>query len=230
MLKKLQPKKILLLTAAISLLSTGMLFAAEEAPTSLDGDTVEYDMETGIIKAQGDVLMIRGDAKVTGNEAEYNSKTKEGKVVGNVIAVQKNARVTAQQVTSDANQHMIATGNVHGTMDDKTFIGEQVDYFQPDEYVLIENRGTITSKDGSFTADTMEGYLKEEHLIGTGNVYVDSPVNSLIAGGDLLNYYGANRGEAILTGNAWAVQHNNRLKSHKLTLHLAQNGKSTVSE
>ena len=74
MLKKLQPKKILLLTAAISLLSTGMLFAAEEAPTSLDGDTVEYDMETGIIKAQGDVLMIRGDAKVTGNEAEYNSK------------------------------------------------------------------------------------------------------------------------------------------------------------
>ena len=207
MLKKLQPKKILLLTAAISLLSTGMLFAAEEAPTSLDGDTVEYDMETGIIKAQGDVLMIRGDAKVTGNEAEYNSKTKEGKVVGNVIAVQKNARVTAQQVTSDANQHMIATGNVHGTMDDKTFIGEQVDYFQPDEYVLIENRGTITSK-----------------------VYVDSPVNSLIAGGDLLNYYGANRGEAILTGNAWAVQHNNRLKSHKLTLHLAQNGKSTVSE
>ena len=156
-----------------------------------------FGVETGIIKAQGDVLMIRGDAKVTGNEAEYNSKTKEGKVVGNVIAVPKNARVTAQQVTSDANQHMIATGNVHGTMDDKTFIGEQVDYFQPDEYVLIENRGTITSKDGSFTADTMEGYLKEEHLIGTGNVYVDSPVNSLIAGGDLLNYYGANRGEAM---------------------------------
>ena len=186
--------------------------------------------------ASGKVFIINchGCKEVGFPEEEVKALQKrlaeEGKVVGNVIAVQKNARVTAQQVTSDANQHMIATGNVHGTMDDKTFIGEQVDYFQPDEYVLIENRGTITSKDGSFTADTMEGYLKEEHLIGTGNVYVDSPVNSLIAGGDLLNYYGANRGEAILTGNAWAVQHNNRLKSHKLTLHLAQNGKSTVSE
>ncbi|MBQ5921232.1 MAG: organic solvent tolerance protein OstA, partial [Selenomonadaceae bacterium] len=87
-----------------------------------------------------------------------------------------------------------------------------------------------TSKDGSFTADEMEGYLKEEHLIGRGNVHVISPPNDMEAGGDLLNYYGLEQGKAVLTGNAWAVQYNNTLKSNTLTILLAKDGKATVTE
>ena len=115
-------------------------------------------------------------------------------------------------------------------MEDKTFTGPIVEYFQPQDYVLIRERGVITSKDGSFTADEMEGYLKEEHLIGRGNAHVISPPNDMEAGGDLLNYYGLDQSKAVLTGNAWAVQYNNTLKSNTLTILLAKDGKAKVTE
>ena len=219
------------MAAVSAVITTGTLSAAGE-PTSLDADTVEYDMATGVITATGDVLMAQGDLKVTGQEAQYNSKTQEGRVEGNVIAVQsaKNMRVTAQKLTSDAQQHMMATGDVYGTMEDKTFSGSVVEYFQPQDYVLIPQGGTITSKDGVFTADEMQGYLKDEHLIGKGNVHVVSQPNDMEAGGDVLDYYGLEQGKAVLTGNAWAVQYNNTLKSNKLTIILAKDGQAKVSE
>ncbi len=211
--------------------AAGTLYAADE-PINMDADTVEYDMETGLVNAKGDVLMVQGALKVSGQEAQYNSKTQEGMVEGNVIAVQseKNMRVTAHKVTSDAQQHMVATGDVHGTMEDKTFSGPIVEYFQPQDYVLIKQGGTITSKDGVFTADEMEGYLKDEHLIGRGNAHVVSQPNDMEAGGDVLNYYGLEQGKAVLTGNAWAVQYNNTLKSNQLTILLAKDGQAKVSE
>ncbi len=223
--------RALAMAAVSGMIATGTLFAAGE-PTSLDADNVEYDMTTGVVTATGDVLMVQGDLKVTGQQAQYNSKTKEGRVEGNVIATQsaKNMRVTAQKVTSDAQQHMVASGDVYGTMEDKTFSGAVVEYFQPQDYVLIPQGGTITSQDGVFTADVMEGYLKDEHLVGRGNVHVVSQPNDMEAGGDELNYYGLDQGKAVLTGNAWAVQYNNTLKSNQLTILLAKDGKAKVSE
>ena len=231
MLRKKNFTRGLVMAALSGVLFTGTLFAAGE-PTSLDADNVEYDMNTGVVIATGDVLMVQGDLKVTGQEAHYNSKTQEGMVEGNVIAVQsaKKMRVTAQKVTSDAQQHMVATGDVYGTMEDKTFSGEIVEYFQPQDYVLIPQGGTVTSKDGAFTADEMQGYLKDEHLIGKGNVHVVSPPNDMEAGGDLLNYYGLEQGKAVLTGNAWAVQYNNTLKSNQLTILLSKDGQAKVSK
>ncbi len=231
MFKKKHFCRALAMAALSTALTAGTLFAADEA-ASLDADVVEYNIQTGIATAKGDVLMVRGDLKVTGQEAEYNSNTKEGRVEGNVIAVQssKNMRVTAHKVISDAQQHMVASGDVYGTMEDKTFSGPLVEYFQSRDYVLIKQGGTITSKDGTFTADEMEGFLKEEHLIGRGNAHVVSPPNDMEAGGDLLNYYGLEQGKAILTGNAWAVQNNNTLKSNQLTILLAKDGKAKVAE
>ena len=231
MFKKKHFCRALAMAALSTALTAGTLFAADEA-ASLDADVVEYNIQTGIATAKGDVLMVRGDLKVTGQEAEYNSNTKEGRVEGNVIAVQssKNMRVTAHKVISDAQQHMVASGDVYGTMQDKTFSGPLVEYFQSRDYVLIKQGGTITSKDGTFTADEMEGFLKEEHLIGRGNAHVVSPPNDMEAGGDLLNYYGLEQGKAILTGNAWAVQNNNTLKSNQLTILLAKDGKAKVAE
>ena len=78
--------KALAMAALSGIIATGTIFAAGE-PTSLDADSVEYDMATGVVTATGDVLMVQGDLKVTGQQAQYNSKTKEGSVEGNVIAV-----------------------------------------------------------------------------------------------------------------------------------------------
>lgn len=231
MITRKQLVRALALAGISTLLAAGTLFAADE-PASLDADEVEYDIRTGIAKARGDVLMIRGDIKVTGQEAEYNSKTMEGRVEGNVIAVQpsRSMRVTCHKIVSDAQQHVTATGDVHGVMEDKTFTGPIVEYFQPQDYVLIREGGLVTSKDGMFSADEMEGWLKEEHLIGRGNAHVISEPNDMEAGGDLLNYYGLDQGKAVLTGNAWAVQYNNTLKSNTLTIILAKDGRAEVTE
>ena len=231
MFKKKLLARALAMACLASITVAGTLYAADE-PINMDADTVEYDMETGLVNAKGDVLMVQGALKVSGQEAQYNSKTQEGMVEGNVIAVQsdKNMRVTAQKVTSDVQQHMVATGDVYGTMEDKTFSGPIVEYFQPQDYVLIKQGGTITSKDGVFTADEMEGYLNDEHLIGRGNAHVVSQPNDMEAGGDVLNYYGLEQGKAVLTGNAWAVQYNNTLKSNQLTILLAKDGQAKVSE
>lgn len=240
MFKKRQFGRGLAMTALAVALMTGTLYAAGEQdgasgnePASLDADTVEYNVQTGVAIAKGNVLLVQGDLKATGAEAEYNSKTQEGRLEGNVIAVSpsRQIRITADKLTSDAQQHMVATGApVHGVMEDKTFTGPIVEYFQPENYILIREKGTITSKDGSFTADEMEGFLTEEHLIGRGNVYVNSPPNNLEAGGDLVNYYGLEQGKAVLTGNAWAVKDNNTLRSKVLTIYLNQNGQAEVAE
>lgn len=231
MFKKKMLGRALAIACLATITAAGTLYAADE-PINMDADTVEYDMETGLVTAKGDVLMVQGALKVSGQEAQYNSKTQEGMVEGNVIAVQseKNMRVTAHKVVSDVQQHMTATGDVYGTMEDKTFSGPIVEYFQPQDYVLIKQGGTITSKDGVFTADEMEGYLTEEHLIGRGNAHVVSQPNDMEAGGDVLNYYGLDQGKAVLTGNAWAVQYNNTLKSNQLTIVLAKDGQAKVSE
>ena len=196
-------------------------------PASLDADTVEYDMSTGLVVATDNVLMKRGDAKVSGARATYNTKTMDGLVEGNVIAVRGDMRVTCDLIRSDGQQHMQAVGNVHGTQQDKSFIGEQVDYYpQQNDYVLIETGGTISSADGVFTADRMEGWLKDEHYVGTGHAHLVSPPKDLEAGADRVDYYGLGQDKAVLTGNAWAVQENNTLRGNVLTLYLEKDGKA----
>ena len=88
--------------------------------------------------------------------------------------------------------------------------------------------GTLTSADGTFTADHLEGWLAEEHYVGKGNAHVVSPARGLEAGGDQLDYYGQGDGKAVMTGNAWAVQNNNTMKSNRLTIYLAKDGQAAV--
>ena len=122
-------KKWMALALSASLLATGAVAYAAGEPASLDADTVEYDMGTGVITAEGNVLMKRGTSRVAGASASYNAKTQEGYVKGGVIAEREDMRLTCNEIVSDGQEHMRATGNVHGTKADKTFTGEQVDYY-----------------------------------------------------------------------------------------------------
>jgi len=221
-------RKLLLTLCLTAALPVGTLLAANE-PASLDADTVEYDMKSGLAIATGDVLMKQRNAKVTGAKATYNSKTQEGTVEGNVIAVRDDLRVTCDKVVSDGQGHMSATGNVHGVQGQKTFTGEHVDYYpNQNKYVKIPTGGTITDGGDTFTADYMEGWLDDEHYIGKGNVHVNSPSRKMEAGGDHADYVGKEQGRVIMTGNAWAIQENNTMKSNKLTLYLDPNGRAKV--
>ncbi|MFC2767985.1 MAG: LptA/OstA family protein [Mitsuokella sp.] len=217
-------KRIAAAFSCAALLSFGAAQAADE-PASLDADEVTYNMESGEAVAEGNVLMKRGASAVTGAKATYNAKTMEGTVEGGVIAVHGATRLTCSFIRSDGNGHYFAQGSVRGTQEDKTFSGERVDYYpNQNEYVLIASGGTLTSADGTFTADRLEGWLNDEHYIGTGSAHLVSPPRSLEAGGDRLDYYGKENGKAVLTGNAWAYQGNNTMRGNRLTLYLANDG------
>ena len=208
----------------------GVLHAADSPePSSLDADMVEYDMKTGVVTAEGNVLMKRGISRIAGARAAYNINTQEGMVEGNVVAVREDMRVTCEKLTTDVPDHMLTLGNVYGTQQDKTFRGETVEYFpKQNEYVKIPTGGIITSKDGTFTADFMEGWLGEEHYVGIGHAHLVSPPNDLEAAGDRVDYFGKEQGKAILTGHAWAIQDNNTVRGNRLTIYLAQDGKAKV--
>ena len=203
--------------------------SAEGEPAELNADTVEYDMSTGLASADGGVTMTRGNSRVTGQRATYNTKTQEGTVEGNVVATTDDTRITCAKVMTDGQNHMLATGGVYGTQGDKSFSGEQVDYYpNQNKYVLIASGGTISSADGTFTANRLEGWLDDAHYVGSGNAHLVSPPKDMEAGGDRMDYYGKEQGRVVVTGNAWAVQDNNTMKSNRLTIYLASDGAAKV--
>ncbi len=226
-------KKQIALAAALgcTLLLAGHALAAGAGsePAELDADTVEYDMTTGVIQATDNVLMKQGDTHIAGQRAVYNTKTQQGTVTGGVIAVRGAMRMTCQEVIADGREHIRATGDVHGTENDKSFSSEQVDYFpQQNDYVLMEQGGVVSDRDGTFTAARMEGWLKDEHYVGTGSAHLVSPARNMEAGGARMEYFGQDRGRVVAEGNAWAVQDNNTMHSNRITIYLAKDGQATV--
>ena len=230
-MKQMKKMRYAVLAAAVcTALTMGTLSAAENEATDLRGDTVEYSMNTGVITAKGNVVMKKGTMTATGAFATYNSKTEEGLVTGSVTADKETMHMTADSVRTAGKNRMIASGNVHGIKDDKTFTGPQADYSSDTDYLLIPSGGTITSPDGIFTADYMEGWLKTNYFKGTGNAHIVSPPKHLEAGGDQSEYFGQQDGKAILTGNAWAIQDNNTLRSNRLVIYLANDGSTQVAD
>ena len=220
-------KKFVAALCAAGTLALSPLALAADEPTSLDADTVEYDMDTGVVTATTNVLMKQGDTHIAGQKAVYNSKTQQGTVTGGVIAVRGDLRVTCSEAVSDGPQHMRLTGDVHGTEQDRSFSGNQVDYYpEQNDYILMEQGGVVSSQDGTFTAARMEGSLKEEHYTGTGSAHLVSPPRGMEAGGDQMDYYGKEDGKVVATGNAWAVQNNNTVRANKITIYLAKDSQA----
>ena len=237
-------RKICAALAATMLLSSSAMFVSSAAPAEKDNqpsevnaDAIEYDMNTGLVSAEGNVLLKHGTARATGLHALFNVNTKEAKLIGNVIVVRDDMRVTCNALQSNGQGHMFADGNVVAIQtilpDDKypdgeqrTFTGEHIDYFPDDrKHVIIPNGGVAESKvEGTFTADKLEGWIDDEHYIGIGNVHLVSTARNMEAGGDQVDYSGKDEGRAILSGNAWAYQDNNTIRGNRLTVYLADDG------
>ena len=154
-------------------------------------------------------------------------------MLDDVIAIRDNVRITCDRLLSNGAGHMQADGNVYGVQtiepdakypdgDTRTFMGDHVDFYPNEKnHVVIPDGGLLTSSDGDFTADFMEGWLDDEYYFGTGNAHAISPPRDMEAGGDRMEYFGKDGGKAIVTGNAWAVQENNTMRGNRLTIYLA---------
>ena len=211
--------------------------SGKEVPSELNADAVEYDMEAGVMAAAGNVLLKYGATRATGLHALYNVKTKAASLVGNVIVVRDDMRITCNMLASNGQGYMAAEGNVIATQtvapdakypngDTRTFTSEHIDYFPDDKKHFIIPKGGVAKSEveGTFTADQMEGWIDEEHYIGRGNAHMISPARNMEAGGDQVDYSGKEQGKAVLSGNAWAYQDNNRIRGNRLTVYMADDG------
>ena len=202
----------------------------DDLPSEVNADAIEYDMNTGVVAAEGNVLLKHGTAKATGLHALFNVNTKEAHLIGNVIVVREDMRITCNALMSNGQGHMMADGNVIATQnltpnekypngDTRTFTGDDR------KHVVIPNGGLAKSEvEGTFTADNMEGWIDDERYIGTGNAHLVSTQRKLEAGGDKVDYDGKQEGKAVLSGNAWAIQDNNTIRGNRLTVYLADDG------
>ena len=229
------------LTAAMLISSATMLVGSaaekDDQPSEINADSIEYDLNTGDVSAEGNVLLKHGATKATGLHALFNVNTKAAHLIGNVIVVREDMRITCNALASNGQGHMAADGNVVAVQslapnekypdgDTRTFTGEHVDYFPDDrKHIVIPQGGVAESRvEGTFTADRMEGWLDDERYIGTGNAHLVSIQRNLEAGGDQVDYDGKQEGKAVLSGNAWAYQDNNTVRGNRVTVYLADDG------
>lgn len=231
-------KKICAALLAAMLVSSAATAAdTDNEPSEVNADAIEYDMNTGIVTAEGNVLLKHGLTKATGLHALFNVNTKAAQLIGNVIVVREDMRITCNALASNGQGHMSADGNVIATQnlapnekypdgDTRTFTGEHIDYFPDDrKYFVIPTGGVAESRvEGTFTADQIEGWIDDEHYIGRGNAHMVSTARNMEAGGDQVDYDGKDAGKAVLSGNAWAFQNNNTIRGNRLTVYLADDG------
>ena len=215
-----------LFTSAVALAAPEAGKPASGAPSELNADKVEYNMKTGQMTAEGNVLIRYDGGVATGAFATYNTKTHTGKMTGGVVADKEDMHLDCDVVEILSQTKMVAIGNVHGWKADKRVDASRVEYDNGEEYVRLPEGGTLSSADGTFTADYIEGWTKTERAKGVGNAHIVSPPKNFEGGGDMLEYFGKENGKVVLTGNAWAIQDNNTLKSGRLTVFLQERGQT----
>lgn len=215
---------------AACLFSTAAAAETGSDAAELQADTVEYNAKTGEMTATGHVVMRQGGGVASAQNATYNTKTKQGKMTGGVVADRDGAHLTCDVFHVLSDTQFLAEGNVHGTKEDKSFTGPQAEYFTDQDYVRMTAGGTITTQDGTFTADYMEGWMNDEHCKGVGSAHVVSPPRQFEGGGDEAEYFGKESGKLVLTGNAWAIQENNTLRSQRLTVYLNETQEAPAGE
>ena len=222
-------------TLMASVLALSLAGAAAAAPegssggaSELRGDTVEYDMKTGEMRATGNVVMKHNGTVAYCSVATYNTNTQQGRMEGGVSADKDDMHLVCDVFYIDSQTAYQAEGNVQGTKVDRSFRGPRAEYFSDQDYLRMTEGGTITTADGVFNADFMEGWLQDNHCKGVGNAHIISPAKNFEGGGDTAEYFGKDSGRVVLTGNAWGVQNNNTLRSERLTVYLSDTGQAAV--
>ncbi|MFC2729208.1 MAG: LptA/OstA family protein [Centipeda sp. (in: firmicutes)] len=220
----------------LTLLAVGAVCTAAAAPqqgnepTNLTADSLTYDTTTGLVTAEKNVRLEQGTGWIEGARATYNTKTEEGTVEGGVRAMREDMNLSCDRLFAASQEHWQATGSVHMVKAERTFTGPQVDYYpSQNDYILAGSGGTITSADGTLTADRLEGWMKENRFVGTGNAHIVSPPRDLEGGGDRMEYFGGvERPYVVLDGSAWVFQGNNMARSNHMTVYLADDGSAVA--
>lgn len=195
---------------------------------SLSADDVDFDMESNLGVAKGNVVLMQDGGKATGNYAQFNNKTRTGYLEGNVVADKDGYHITADKMTVHNDDHTSASGNAVLMKDGRTLKAPLINYYKQQQYVEAGNgRSTLIDVDGSTVEADEINYNHSEGIAkAKGNVYIRSDVRKLTASADNAVYRIHNDSSAAnyleLIGNARATQEGNTVRGNHLKLNNAK--------
>ena len=228
-------KKILTTALAGFMLVPVLGIGAEDAHTSsvsVTADTLMYDGKTQVATATGNVVIVRDQATMTGNKASYNLKTAEADMEGNVAVQQPDMQLNADKIHSTNRNYIVATGSVRGVYSDKKVNGDKVEYYLDQNYGIVSGNGYLEAQGSQMWADHIDAWFKEVRAVGQGNVYIESPTDSLTAYATQAVYTqtpNVHDGVIHLTGDVHATQKGNSLNGDNVVIRLADNSVQTMS-
>lgn len=136
-------------------------------------DRVELDDSAARkqIVATGQVVIVRGDRRLSGDRIAYNHGTRQGSIDGHADMALGADRLRADSVfadlgrsTAEANGHVLLDhGEVHGSADRAT-------YSEPEQRAVLSGHVTLRRGSDRLTADLATVLLDQETAIAEGNV------------------------------------------------------------
>ncbi|KAF1683948.1 MULTISPECIES: LptA/OstA family protein [unclassified Veillonella] len=218
---------------AITALAASIAVPAWAATSNMTitADVLQYDGNSGLAQAKGNVVIINEDKTMTGKEGWYNTKTQEARLTGGISMIGTDTSMSAQELHSTNNEQLEAKGNVRLQKENKQVFGDIVTYNTKTEYGTSRGHGKLVMDDAVLTGDYIEGWLGQIRATAQGNVTLHSAKHNLDASADNAVYTqtpGQDDGVAYLTGNAHAVQNGNVLNAPELKLEMKDNSVQTV--
>ena len=208
------------------------------AGLSMSGDELEFDMQTNLGVAKGNVVLVYKEGRATGDYAQFNSKTNSGYLQGNVVADKDGYHITADTMTVHDDDHTSASGNAVLTKDGRVLKAKLIDYYKSTQFLQTGNgRATLTDVDGSTVEADEINYSQTEGVAkANGNVQIKSEVRKLTASADHAVYRlhddSSTTNYLELIGNAKATQDGNTVRGNPLKLNNAKiaqaDGKVTI--
>lgn len=221
-----------LLTVAVLAVPVTVSTAATQSAVSVTADKLQYDGKTQIATAQGNVIITRDQATMTGATALYNLKTAEADLDGGVTVEQPDMHVTAQKLHSTNKNYVVATGDARGIYGDKKLNGDQVEYYLDEDHGIVSGNGYMEAQGSQMWADHIDAWTKKISAVGTGNVHIESPKDNLTAYAERAEYMqtpGVNDGIINLFDNVYATQNGSSLNGDNLQIRLADNSAQAMS-
>ncbi len=123
------------------------------------------------IVATGQVVVVRGDRRLSGDRIVYNHVTRQGTIEGHADMAQGADRLRAAYVFADLGRHtaeangnvLLDHGDVHGSADFAT-------YSEPERRALLSGHVKLLQGSDTMTADLVTVLLDGETVIAEGDV------------------------------------------------------------
>ncbi len=197
------------------------VFSVSAAEITITADELSYNGQSETALAVGNVVVQRGNARLTGARGEYYFTDGSASLSGGVTYTAPGTSLTATSVRLYADETLQADGNVQIHDGENTLLGDHVTYNSNSGYGTVTGNAVLEMPNTRMTASYIEAFMNEIRLIGSGGVNLYNDEHGMTAVADNAIYTqspGADDGYLMLRGNARVDQRGNILTGPRLDI------------